>query len=141
LASSGAVALEIGIFIVPSGEDPEATVEQAVAADRAGLDVVAIQDHPYQRRFLDTWTLLSYLAARTERVRLVPDVLNLPLRLPTVIAKAAASLDLLSGGRVELGIGAGSFWDAIEAMGGPPTLARGVGRGARGGDADRARLA
>ena len=90
-----------------------------MTADRAGLDVVAIQDHPYQRRYLDTWTLLSYLGARTERVRLVPDVLNLPLRLPSMIAKSVASLDLLTGGRVELGIGAGAFWEAVEAMGGP----------------------
>jgi alkanesulfonate monooxygenase SsuD/methylene tetrahydromethanopterin reductase-like flavin-dependent oxidoreductase (luciferase family) len=52
-------------------------------------------------------------------VRFVPDVLNLPLRLPTLIAKSVASLDVLSGGRVELGLGSGAFWDAIEAMGGP----------------------
>jgi alkanesulfonate monooxygenase SsuD/methylene tetrahydromethanopterin reductase-like flavin-dependent oxidoreductase (luciferase family) len=49
----------------------------------------------------------------------MPDVMNLPLRLPSVLAKSAASLDVLSGGRVELGIGAGGFWDAVEAMGGP----------------------
>ena len=90
-----------------------------LAADAAGLDLVAVQDHPYQRRFLDTWTLLSYLGARTERVRLVPDVASLPLRPPAMLAKAAASLDVLTGGRVELGLGAGAFWDAIEAMGGP----------------------
>jgi alkanesulfonate monooxygenase SsuD/methylene tetrahydromethanopterin reductase-like flavin-dependent oxidoreductase (luciferase family) len=110
---------EIGIFLVPGAEEPEATIAQAIAADEAGLDYLAVQDHPYQRRFLDTWTLLAYLAGRTQRVRLVPDVLNLPLRLPSVVAKSAASLDLLSGGRVELGIGAGAFWDAVEAMGGP----------------------
>jgi alkanesulfonate monooxygenase SsuD/methylene tetrahydromethanopterin reductase-like flavin-dependent oxidoreductase (luciferase family) len=80
---------------------------------------VGIQDHPYQWRYFDTWTLLAYLAGRTERVRLVPDVVNLPLRQPAVLAKSAASLDLLSGGRAELGIGAGAFWDAVEAMGGP----------------------
>jgi alkanesulfonate monooxygenase SsuD/methylene tetrahydromethanopterin reductase-like flavin-dependent oxidoreductase (luciferase family) len=80
---------------------------------------VGVQDHPYQRRFLDTWTLLAYCAARTERIQLVPDVINLPLRPPAVLAKAAASLDVLSGGRVELGLGAGAFWDAIEAVGGP----------------------
>jgi alkanesulfonate monooxygenase SsuD/methylene tetrahydromethanopterin reductase-like flavin-dependent oxidoreductase (luciferase family) len=111
--------LEIGVFVVPDGTDPGATVEQIVAADRVGLDLVGIQDHPYQRRFLDTWTLLAYAAAQTERIRLVPDVVNLPLRLPSLLAKSAASLDVLSGGRVELGIGAGAFWDAIEAMGGP----------------------
>ena len=95
------------------------TVAQAIAAEEAGLDYIGVQDHPYQRRFLDTWTFLAYVAGRTERIRLVPDVLNLPLRLPAMIAKSAASLDLLSGGRVELGIGAGSFWEAVEAMGGP----------------------
>lgn len=113
------MALGIGIFIVPDAGDHERTVAQAVAADRAGLDFVAIQDHPYQRRFLDTWTLLSYLGARTERVRLIPDVINLPLRQPAVLAKSIASLDLLTGGRAELGIGAGAFWEGIEAMGGP----------------------
>jgi len=46
-------------------------------------------------------------------------VINLPLRPPAVLARAAASLDILSGGRVELGIGAGGFFDAIESMGGP----------------------
>jgi alkanesulfonate monooxygenase SsuD/methylene tetrahydromethanopterin reductase-like flavin-dependent oxidoreductase (luciferase family) len=113
------MSVEVGVFVVPSAEDPQATIDQAIAADEAGLDVIAIQDHPYQRRFFDTWTLLSYLAGRTERAKLVPDVANLPLRLPSVLAKSAASLDVLSGGRVELGIGAGAFWDAVEAMGGP----------------------
>src|SRR5690606_31569107 len=61
----------------------------------------------------------SYIASRTERVHLVPNVLNLPLRPPAVLARAAASLDLLSGGRLALGLGAGAFWDGIAAMGGP----------------------
>jgi alkanesulfonate monooxygenase SsuD/methylene tetrahydromethanopterin reductase-like flavin-dependent oxidoreductase (luciferase family) len=113
-----AAQLKLGIFVVPDATDPDTTLETILAADRAGLDLVGVQDHPYQRRFFDTWTLLSYVAARTERLRLVPDVINLPLRPPTVLAKSAASLDVLSGGRVELGVGAGSFWDAIEAMGG-----------------------
>ena len=111
--------VKLGIFVVPDATDGALTVEQIVEADRSGLDIIGIQDHPYQRRYYDTWTLLSYAAARTERIRLVPDVLNLPLRLPALIAKSAASLDVLSGGRVELGLGAGAFWDAIEAMGGP----------------------
>ncbi|MDX6615391.1 MAG: hypothetical protein QOD60_482 [Solirubrobacterales bacterium] len=113
------MAIEIGIFAVPDATNPQVTVDSVIAADRSGLELVGIQDHPYQRRFFDSWTLLSYLAARTERIRLVPDVLNLPLRLPSVLAKSAASLDLLSGGRLELGLGAGAFWDAVEAMGGP----------------------
>jgi alkanesulfonate monooxygenase SsuD/methylene tetrahydromethanopterin reductase-like flavin-dependent oxidoreductase (luciferase family) len=113
------VDVKLGIFVVPDATDPEGTVERLVAADAAGLDFVAVQDHPYQRRFFDTWTLLSYVAGRTERVRLLPDVVNLPLRPPAVLAKSAASLDVLSGGRVELGIGAGAFWEGVEAMGGP----------------------
>jgi alkanesulfonate monooxygenase SsuD/methylene tetrahydromethanopterin reductase-like flavin-dependent oxidoreductase (luciferase family) len=110
--------LEFGVFITPSSRAPVAVVELATLADRAGLDLVSFQDHPYQARFLDTWTLLSFVAARTSRVRLAPNVLNLPLRPPAVVARAVASLDLLSGGRAALGIGAGAFWDAIAAMGG-----------------------
>jgi alkanesulfonate monooxygenase SsuD/methylene tetrahydromethanopterin reductase-like flavin-dependent oxidoreductase (luciferase family) len=97
--------IELGIFLVPSAEHAQRTVDTCLAAEGAGLDLVGIQDHPYQRRYLDTWTLLSHVAGRTERIGLVPDVANLPLRLPSVLAKSVASLDVLSRGRVELGIG------------------------------------
>lgn len=111
--------LLFGSFITPSSRSPREVVSAVVAAERAGFDLVTVRDHPYQPAFLDTWTLLSFAAARTERVRLAPNVANLPLRPPAVLARAAASLDLLSGGRTELGLGAGAFWDAIAAMGGP----------------------
>ncbi len=111
--------LLFGSFVTPSARAPQNVVGAVVAAERAGLDLVTVQDHPYQPAFLDTWTLLAYAAARTERITLAPNVANLPLRPPAVLARAAASLDLLSGGRVELGLGAGAFWDAIAAMGGP----------------------
>jgi alkanesulfonate monooxygenase SsuD/methylene tetrahydromethanopterin reductase-like flavin-dependent oxidoreductase (luciferase family) len=111
--------LKLGVFVVPDATDAASTVAQIIEAERSGLDIVGVQDHPYQWRFFDTWTLLAYVAGRTERVRFLPDVLNLPLRLPSMIAKSVASLDSLSGGRVELGIGAGGFWDAVVAMGGP----------------------
>jgi alkanesulfonate monooxygenase SsuD/methylene tetrahydromethanopterin reductase-like flavin-dependent oxidoreductase (luciferase family)/hemerythrin-like domain-containing protein len=94
-------------------------VELARLADVVGLDIVSFQDHPYQPSFLDTWTLLAVVAAQTTNVRVAPNVANLPLRPPAVLARAAASLDILSGGRVELGLGAGTFWDAIAALGGP----------------------
>ncbi len=110
--------LLFGSFITPSNADPQRPVELAIASERAGLDLATFQDHPYQPAFLDTWTLMSYVLARTERLRVAGNVLNLPLRPPAVLARAAASLDLLSGGRFELGLGAGGFWDAIEAMGG-----------------------
>ncbi|HCG29003.1 MAG TPA: LLM class flavin-dependent oxidoreductase [Chloroflexi bacterium] len=110
--------LIFGAFITPTAEPIMHAVDLAIVADRAELDFVTFQDHPYQPSFHDTWTLLSYVAARTEHVRLSGNVLNLPLRQPAVLARSVASLDRLSGGRVELGIGAGSFWDAIQAMGG-----------------------
>ncbi len=110
--------LHFGSFITPTNVAPSQVVRLAQISEEAGLDLVTFQDHPYHAGFLDTWTLLSFVAARTERVRLSANVLNLPLRPPAVIARSAASLDLLSGGRFELGLGAGGFWDAIEAMGG-----------------------
>ena len=111
--------LEFGVSVVPLADPPDWAARIVVAGDRAGLDLVGIQDHPYQRRFLDTWTLISTLVPVTERVRFFPDVASLPLRPPAMLAKAAASLDVLSGGRVEMGLGAGAFWDAIVAMDGP----------------------
>jgi alkanesulfonate monooxygenase SsuD/methylene tetrahydromethanopterin reductase-like flavin-dependent oxidoreductase (luciferase family) len=108
-----------GFFLVPDAEQPELTIDRAIAADQLRLDLIGIQDHPYQRRFLDTFSLLAFIAARTQQIRLTPDVANLPLRPPAVLAKAAATIDLLSGGRFELGLGAGGFADAIHAMGGP----------------------
>ncbi|MFJ4985362.1 LLM class flavin-dependent oxidoreductase [Streptomyces sp. NPDC088732] len=111
--------LQFGSFVTPLNRDPEAVVDLALLAERVGLDLVSYQDHPYQNGFLDTWTLMSWVAARTTSIRLATNVANLPLRPPAVLARAAASLDLLSGGRVELGLGAGGFRDAIAAMGGP----------------------
>jgi alkanesulfonate monooxygenase SsuD/methylene tetrahydromethanopterin reductase-like flavin-dependent oxidoreductase (luciferase family) len=110
--------LLFGTFITPLAQPAMHAVELAMVADRAGLDLATFQDHPYQPTFHDTWTLLAYAASRTERIHVSANVLNLPLRQPAVLARSAASLDLLSGGRFELGIGAGAFWDAIAAMGG-----------------------
>jgi alkanesulfonate monooxygenase SsuD/methylene tetrahydromethanopterin reductase-like flavin-dependent oxidoreductase (luciferase family)/FAD/FMN-containing dehydrogenase len=109
--------LQLGTFITPSNDDPQAPVELARLSEELGYDVVTFQDHPYQPRFHETWTLLSWVAGRTERIQLAPSVLNVPMRPPAVMARAAASLDLLSAGRVSLGLGAGFFWDAMEAMG------------------------
>src|SRR3954471_18821230 len=112
-------AVRLGVFVTPVAEGRDDVLAQVELAEREGLDLVGIQDHPYQRRFMETWSLLAFLAARTERVTLFPDVANLPLRNPAVMAKAAATIDLLSGGRFGLVLGAGAFWEAIGAMGGP----------------------
>lgn len=110
--------LRLGSFVTPTAAHPQRPVELARLSEDLDYDLVTFQDHPYQPSFLDTWTLMSYAAARTERIHLSGNVLNLPLRQPAVLAKSVASLDLLSGGRVALGLGAGGFWDAIEAYGG-----------------------
>ena len=111
--------LEFGVFPTPDVARAEDVLEIALLADVLGLDLVSVQDHPYQARHLDAWTLLSVIGARTTAVRVAPNVANLPLRPPVVLARSVATLDLLTGGRVELGLGTGAFWDAIEAAGGP----------------------
>jgi len=111
--------LRFGISVTPYAATYPAIVEQVLAAEAHGLDLVGIQDHPYQRRFLDTFSLIADLLARTNHLRFFPDVANLPLRDPPMIAKAAASMDVMSGGRFELGLGSGTFWDAVVGMGGP----------------------
>ena len=111
--------LQFGIFPTPNASAADLVLEMGEAADVSGLDLVTIQDHPYNSRHLDAMTLLAVIAGRTTRVRLAPNVANLPLRPPVVLARTAATLDLLSGGRAELGIGAGAFWDPIVAAGGP----------------------
>ena len=111
--------LEFGLFPTPEAARLGDLLTLVQLAEVEGLDLVSIQDHPYQAKYLDTWTLLSVLGARTSTIRLAPNVTSLPLRPPVVLAKAAATLDLVTGGRVELGLGAGAFWDGIVAAGGP----------------------
>jgi alkanesulfonate monooxygenase SsuD/methylene tetrahydromethanopterin reductase-like flavin-dependent oxidoreductase (luciferase family) len=111
--------LQFGTFITPGNNPPETALALGVLSEDLGFDLVTYQDHPYQPRFLDTWTLLTWVAARTERIQVSANVLNLPLRPATVTARAAASLDLLTHGRFNLGLGAGGFLKAIAAMGGP----------------------
>jgi alkanesulfonate monooxygenase SsuD/methylene tetrahydromethanopterin reductase-like flavin-dependent oxidoreductase (luciferase family) len=109
--------ITFGLSLYPSLEGLEETRQLAEAADAAGLDYLAIQDHAYNPEFLDVWTLITYLAARTERISFFPDVADLQLRPPTILAKAAASLSVLTGGRIVLGVG-GGIPGGIAAMGG-----------------------
>ncbi len=108
--------VSFGYFLVPDASQP--LLETARLVESLGLEYVGIQDHPYQRRFVDTMVLSSAILTATSSLRVFPDVACLPLRPPGVLAKTAASLDVLSGGRFELGLGAGAFWDAIEGYGG-----------------------
>jgi alkanesulfonate monooxygenase SsuD/methylene tetrahydromethanopterin reductase-like flavin-dependent oxidoreductase (luciferase family) len=108
-----------GISIIPYWDSLDRTRELVRAADHGGLQLVGIQDHPYQSRFIDTFALVATLLAETDRISFFTDVANLPLRPPAVMAKTAASLDVLSGGRFELGLGAGAIQPQIARMGGP----------------------
>lgn len=106
----------------------DAVRESALVAERAGFDSVWVSDHlfldwskyggPEDRQgALECWTTLSALAAVTERVRLGSLTICNDLRSPALLAKMAASLDLLSGGRVDLGLGAGWYEPEYEAAG------------------------
>src|SRR3954470_6369649 len=111
--------LVFGTFLTPAVDSPDRVIALAQLTEQVGLDLVSFQDHPYQPRLMDAWTLLSVVAAQTERVKETTNVANLPLRQPVVLARSVATLDLITGGRVELGLGAGGFLDAVAANGGP----------------------
>jgi alkanesulfonate monooxygenase SsuD/methylene tetrahydromethanopterin reductase-like flavin-dependent oxidoreductase (luciferase family) len=111
--------LQFGFFLDPSIGHPARTLEIARILDDLRFDLIGIQDHPYQAKHFDALALIAYILGQTEQIRVFPDVANLPLRPPAMLAKQAATLDQLSGGRFELGLGAGAFWPAIQGMGGP----------------------
>lgn len=112
------------LHVVLPSESPDTGADQVVAAARAaedlGYDGVYLPDHllpptPYgglSGGLYDPLVTLSYIAAVTERIRLGTSVLVLALRNPFVVAKQAATLDRLSGGRFTLGVGLG--WDRVE---------------------------
>ena len=108
-----------GVNLSTAAHELPVTLALAHVVDDAGLDYISLSDHPYNPVVLDTWTLLTYLGARTSQVRLLPNVLTLPLRPPAMLAKAATTLDHLTGGRMDLGLGAGGSWDGIVGYGGP----------------------
>jgi alkanesulfonate monooxygenase SsuD/methylene tetrahydromethanopterin reductase-like flavin-dependent oxidoreductase (luciferase family) len=111
--------LQFGVFLSPRVADIERLADNVRAAEAAGFDYVSVQDHPYVPDFLDTFALIGAMIGRTSVIRFMPNVANLPLRPPQMLAKTAASLDLLSGGRLELGLGAGRAWPQIAGLGGP----------------------
>ena len=110
---------QFGLNIDPSTDRLALAYKLAQLADEASYDFISIQDHPYNAGFLDTWTLQAALAMKTRRIKLITNVTSLPLRPAPMLAKMAASLDVLSGGRLEVGLGAGAYWDGIVAYGAP----------------------
>lgn len=84
-SDGGGRPVRFGYFLVPNHADP--LIETARRAEQLGLDYIGVQDHPYQRNYVETWSLLAMIAASTETIGLLPDVANLPLRQPAVMAK------------------------------------------------------
>ncbi|MFI0483949.1 LLM class flavin-dependent oxidoreductase [Actinomadura sp. 9N215] len=123
--SGGHGRLRFGVSLAPDASVP--LLRTAQEADRFGLDLLGVRDQPYRRDTADALTLVAAALAATSRIRVLPAVACLPLRPPAVLAKAIATMDRLSGGRVELGLGAGTAWDGVEAYGG--TRPGGAGNG------------
>ena len=117
------IGLQIPSFTWPGGAREIAPTLAKVArtADEGGFDLIGVMDHffqirslgPPEQEMLEAYTTLGYLAANTSRARLITVVTGVVYRYPGVLAKAVNTLDVLSGGRGMLGIGAG--WNEYEA--------------------------
>src|SRR6202022_4984414 len=80
--------LEFASFPEPKSTPPTYALDLAVQSERWGYDVVAIQDPPYQAGYLDTIALMTWVAAKTDRIRVVSNVLNMALRSPVIDRKS-----------------------------------------------------
>jgi alkanesulfonate monooxygenase SsuD/methylene tetrahydromethanopterin reductase-like flavin-dependent oxidoreductase (luciferase family) len=99
---------KFGVTIIPSASPRSDPVGEAVLAEELGFDLVSVWDHPHgENPSFESWTLMTWMAARTSTITVASNVLGLPFRLPALTAKMAESLDRLSGGRLILGLGAG----------------------------------
>lgn len=105
--------MKLGVYFAQDGVGYKEIRNIVLEAERVGFDSFWVFDHlhasprPDERQMLECWTLLSALAANTRLIRLGALVLNINNRNPALVAKMAATLDQVSGGRLELGVGAG----------------------------------
>lgn len=132
--------LRFGIDIPPLGQlaDPDNVLRLAEAAEASGWESVSTWDHlgfAWGVPAAEPFVLLSAIAARTSRVRLVLSVLALPRRRPALVAQSVATLDRLSGGRLTVGLGAGGERREFEAFGEPGSLLRRIENLEAGADA------
>jgi probable F420-dependent oxidoreductase len=132
--------VELGYSLTAFGLRPEEYAPITAHAEQEGFDTIWLGDHlitpvgyrstypyattagpghPVETPLLDVWVNIGNLAAHTSKIRLASGVVILPLRHPFVTARAAASAQLLSGGRVLLGAGAGWLQEEFDALGEP----------------------
>ncbi len=124
------VTIGIGISAYPAAD--RHPVDEAVQAERLGFDFVSASDHPVGATpSFEVVAMLTWVLARTDRIRVATRVLGTPFRRPAVLAKTVQTLQELSGGRFVLGLGSGHSDSEIVALGGPPLTA---GRKVRGLD-------
>lgn len=110
--------LQFGLNITTSAEEGIDPIAEALAAEELGFDFVSSSDHPCgSAPTNEVWTMLSFIAAATSRIRVATRVLGVPYREPAMVAKMAETLDRLSGGRLILGLGGGSADDEHRAFG------------------------
>ncbi|MCC6313024.1 MAG: LLM class F420-dependent oxidoreductase [Thermomicrobiales bacterium] len=118
---------------VDAAKIPEILAGMAQAADDSGFASICVQDHVWQSSYmggvsgpmLECYTTLTYLAAHTQRVKLIPLATPVSYRYPGMLAKTVTTLDVLSGGRAYLGVGAGDYEDEAHGLGIPyPPLAQ-----------------
>jgi alkanesulfonate monooxygenase SsuD/methylene tetrahydromethanopterin reductase-like flavin-dependent oxidoreductase (luciferase family) len=113
------VKAKFGLFFDPMG-DHNYTVKVARELEKRGFDSLLLPDHymsPWTNEKLDSWTLLSHLAAEVKEIRLGTCVTPMPLRHPSILAKMVTTVDIVSNGRAILGIGAGWIKDEFIAYG------------------------
>jgi alkanesulfonate monooxygenase SsuD/methylene tetrahydromethanopterin reductase-like flavin-dependent oxidoreductase (luciferase family) len=109
-----------GISIIPSASGRSDPVGEAERAGALGWDLVTLWDHPHgEHPSFETWTLMTWIAAKTSGISIGSNVLGLPLRAPALTAKMAESLDRVSGGRLILGLGAGGNDTELAGYGAP----------------------
>ncbi len=133
LPTRGPTATRDGILAL-AREGERLGLHSAMVADHIVLPVESRSTYPYtldgkhpsEGDALETFSILGVVAGATERLRLVTSVLVLPYRNPVLTAKMAASLDVLSGGRLTLGVGAGWLREEFEALNSPDFAARGA---------------
>jgi alkanesulfonate monooxygenase SsuD/methylene tetrahydromethanopterin reductase-like flavin-dependent oxidoreductase (luciferase family) len=107
-----------GVNVSTSATVDANPIADAMRAEALGYDFVSANDHPCGTRpSYETWTLLTWIATNTSRIKIATRVLSVPYRPPALVAKMAESLDRLSGGRLILGMGAGGSDEQLHAFG------------------------